>query len=105
AAALLVAFGAAAAPAIPAAAPTLASAPATSVTPSILDTVMRLNLLGRSIACTSDRGPRGYAGPKDRLSRATDACRASIRLHLAEPSVKERALSSSRADHTLPESP
>ena len=46
AATLLVLAGDAAAPAIPATAPVVASAPATIVAPSILEMVMRANLLG-----------------------------------------------------------
>jgi len=52
--ALVVLLGAAAAPAIPATAPVVASAPATIVAPSILEMVMRVDLLGRLTASASN---------------------------------------------------
>jgi hypothetical protein len=56
---LLLVPGAAAAPAMPEAAPAVARAPATIVAPSILDMVMWSNLLGRSIGCLGHRGAQG----------------------------------------------
>jgi hypothetical protein len=58
AAALVLVLGAAAAPAIPATAPPVASAPATRVAPSILDTVMLLTSFGRLTAVSH----RPFAG-------------------------------------------
>jgi hypothetical protein len=56
-AALLVLVGDAAAPAMPATAPVVASAPATIVAPSILDTFIVRTSWGRLTACAAMVGP------------------------------------------------